>query len=83
MSLYDRPACQPTSVSSGLEAGDRSLVFSKLSKVLNQEDALGVPCLRGGFCSPQAPSRNAGVVWKGLSIAFDVTLPFAISESSF
>jgi hypothetical protein len=30
-------------------------VFFKLSKVLNQEDALGVPCLGSDFCSPQAP----------------------------
>jgi hypothetical protein len=39
------------------------VVFSKLSKLLNQEDALGAPCcLRGHFCSPQAPSRGAGML---------------------
>jgi hypothetical protein len=32
-------------------------VFSKLSKVLNQEDALGAPCLGCDSCSPQAPLR--------------------------
>ena len=28
---------------------------SKLSKLLNQEDALSAPCLHGDFCSPEAP----------------------------
>jgi hypothetical protein len=35
----------------GLSGG---VVFSKLSKLLNQEDALSVPCFRGDFYSPQA-----------------------------
>jgi hypothetical protein len=30
------------------------VLFLKLSKLLNQEDALSVPCLRGNFCAPQA-----------------------------
>jgi hypothetical protein len=42
------------------------VVFSKLSKLLNQEDALSAPCLRGEFCSPQASSRSAGILRKGL-----------------
>ena len=32
--------------------------FPKLSKLLNQEDALSIPCLRGDFCSPQARPRG-------------------------
>jgi hypothetical protein len=35
-------------------------VFSKLSKLLNQEDALSGPCVRGDFCSPHATSQGAG-----------------------
>jgi hypothetical protein len=39
------------------------VVFSKLSKLLNQEDALSAPCLKDfQFCSPQAPSRSAGTL---------------------
>jgi hypothetical protein len=30
-----------------------------LSKLLNQEDALGALCLHGDFWSPQAPPRSA------------------------
>jgi hypothetical protein len=41
-------------------------VGSKLSKLLNQEDALSGPCLRGDFYSPHAPSRSAGILRKGL-----------------
>ena len=36
-----------------------------MSKVLNQEDALGAPCLGCDFCSPQAPSRGAGMLRTG------------------
>ena len=37
-------------------SGRCPVVFSKLSKLLNQENALGAPCcLLGDFCSPQAP----------------------------
>jgi hypothetical protein len=35
------------------------VIFSKLSKLLNQEDALSAPCLRGDCCSPQARPRGA------------------------
>jgi hypothetical protein len=33
--------------------------FLKLSKLLNQENALGAPCLRGEICSPHA-TRSLG-----------------------
>ncbi len=43
------------------------LVFSKLSKLLNQENALSAPCcLRGDFRSPQAPGAGAGMLRTGL-----------------
>jgi hypothetical protein len=62
------------------------VAFPKLSKLLNQEDALSAPCLqhfRGKFCSPQAaPSRGAGMLRTGGTLQFDVTLPFWITESS-
>jgi hypothetical protein len=38
------------------------VVFSKLSKLLNQEDALSAPCLCGDLRSPRAPSRGAGIL---------------------
>jgi hypothetical protein len=44
----ERPVCHPASVSSGLgwpRDGVRWGGVSGLSKLLNQEDALGVPCL--------------------------------------
>jgi hypothetical protein len=51
--------------------------FPKLSKLLNQEDALSAPCLRGEFCSPQAaPSRGTGMLRTGVIRHFDVTLLF-------
>jgi hypothetical protein len=43
-----------------------AMVVSKLSKVLNQEDALSAPWLRGDLCSPQAPPRAAVVLRKGV-----------------
>jgi hypothetical protein len=55
------PVCHPASVSSGLgwpPAGARWV--SKLSKLLNQENALSAPCLRGDSCSPQAPPAGRG-----------------------
>jgi hypothetical protein len=36
------------------------VVFSKLSKLLNQENALGAPCLRISFCYPQTPPAGRG-----------------------
>jgi hypothetical protein len=53
--IGDRPVCHPASVPSGLGPVTGGVVFSKLSKLLNQEDALSVPCLYGDFCPPQAP----------------------------
>jgi hypothetical protein len=53
------------SVSSGpgcLRPVSGGVVFSKLSKLLNQEDALSAPCLHLDFCSPQAPKRGAGML---------------------
>ena len=44
----ERPVCHPASVSSGLgwpRDGVRWVVFLGLSKLHNQEDALGAPCL--------------------------------------
>jgi hypothetical protein len=41
----------------------------KLSKLLHQEDALGVPCFHGDFCSPQA-SRGAWEYCDGLISRF-------------
>jgi hypothetical protein len=61
------------SVSSGpgcLRPVSGGVVFSKLSKLLNQEDALSAPCLHLDFCSPQAPKRGAGM------LRTDVTLRF-------
>ena len=34
------------------------VVFSKLSKLLNQEDALGAPCLTHDSCSPRRALRG-------------------------
>jgi hypothetical protein len=34
--------------------------------VLNQEYALGAPCLVCDFCSPQAPSQGAGMLRTGV-----------------
>jgi hypothetical protein len=54
----------------GLVSG--GVVFSKLSKLLNQEDALSEPCLRGDLCSPQArPSRGAGMLRTDMIRYFD------------
>jgi hypothetical protein len=61
-------------------AGDQWYGVSKLSKLLNQESALSAPCLRGNSCSPQSASRSEGMA---VEVTFDVTLPLAISESSF
>ena len=50
------------------------LMFPKLSKLLNQEDALGTPWLRGN-CYPQA--RPRGALRTGVTRHFDVTLSLA------
>jgi hypothetical protein len=51
------------------------VVFPKLSKLLNQENALSAPW------SPQAPSRGAGMLRTGVIRRFEVTLLFAITDS--
>jgi hypothetical protein len=79
----ERPLCHPASVSSGLGRVTGGVVFSKLSKLLNQEDALSAPCLRGDFCSPQGPRGAQGYCGEASSVTFDVRLPFAITESLF
>ncbi len=73
-----RPAC--SSVRPCSPAPHRPpMVVSRLSKLLNQEDALSVPWLRhGDLCSPQTPPtghRNAAD--RRESVAFDVTFAFA------
>jgi hypothetical protein len=50
----------------GLRPVSGGVVFSKLSKLLNQEDALGAPCKRIDFCSPQSLSRGAGMLRTGV-----------------
>jgi hypothetical protein len=54
------------SVSSGLGPVTCGAMFSRLSKMLNQENALSAPCLRSDSCSPQAPSRSTGILRKDL-----------------
>jgi hypothetical protein len=53
-------------VSSGVELVTSGVVLSKLSRLLNQEDALSGPCLRGDLCSPQALLASAGIPRKRL-----------------
>jgi hypothetical protein len=62
------PVCHPAPVSSGL--GPLNGGVSKLSRLLNQEDALSVPCMYVYFCPPHAPSRDAGILRKGLICRF-------------
>ena len=50
------PVCHPASVSPDL-GWPPAVVFLKLSKLLNQEDALSVPYLHSDFRSPQAKKR--------------------------
>jgi len=61
--ISERPVCHPAFVSSwpGIARADvrSGVAFPELSKLLNQEGALGAPCLRGDFCSPQARPRGA------------------------
>jgi hypothetical protein len=59
--IGERPVlCRPIHLAyDGLGLVSGGVVFPKLSKLLNQEDALSAPCLRGDFCSPQARPRGA------------------------
>jgi hypothetical protein len=53
------------------------LVLSKLSKVLNQGHALGVPCLRRDFWSlRKVPGGALESYGKAASVASDVTIAF-------
>jgi eukaryotic-like serine/threonine-protein kinase len=54
------PVVVRRTVSSRLLPATGRVVFSKLSKLLNQEDALSAPCLCGDLRSPHAPSQGAG-----------------------
>jgi hypothetical protein len=58
------------------------MVLSKLSKLLNQEDALSAPWLRGDLHSPQPPVAGRRKSADGVSVIFDVTYPLAIPKSS-
>jgi hypothetical protein len=53
--IGERPVCHPAGDGFGLGG----VVFSRLSKLLNQEDALSAPCLCVDFCFPQARRRGA------------------------
>ena len=46
--------------------GAGGVVFCKLSKLLNQEDALSAPLLCGDFRSPGAPRGGAGMLRRGV-----------------
>jgi hypothetical protein len=50
----------------GLRPVSGGVASSKLSILLNQENALSAPCICGDFCSPQAPSRGAGTLRTGV-----------------
>jgi|SRR5580658_293567 hypothetical protein len=51
------PVADPLPIGGGFCSGKRQcpVVYSKLSKLLHQEDALGAPFSGCDFCSPQAP----------------------------
>jgi hypothetical protein len=70
--IGDCPVCHPAPVVlwPRLASASCGVAFPKLSKLLNQEDALGAPCLRGEFCSPQAaPSRGAPMFYRLLRLS--------------
>jgi hypothetical protein len=58
------PACHLARMASCRCSG--GAVFSELSKLLNQEDALGAPCYIVILCSPQAPARGARMLRTGV-----------------
>jgi hypothetical protein len=57
-------------------------VFSELSKLLNQEDALSAPCFWRGFGSPHARLRGTQECCGGVIRVFEVKLRFATPKSS-
>jgi hypothetical protein len=40
------------------------VVFSRLSKLLNQENALSAPCLHGDFCPHRGLDRGRAGQWR-------------------
>ena len=65
LQIGERPVCHPTSLSSGpgTASGRCPLVFSKLSKLLHQEHALGAPCLHAVISAlRRRPSLGAGML---------------------
>jgi hypothetical protein len=70
LSMANVPSSGVRAIRPGIASGCvRRCGVSKLSKLLNQEDALSVPCLRGDL--------RTGVI-----LHFDVTLSFGITEPS-
>jgi hypothetical protein len=65
-----------------LAYGECPVVFSKLSRVLNQEDALGAPCLGCDFCSPQGILAGHSNIADKRNASLDVTFVLGITESS-
>ena len=77
--IGERPVCHPASVPSGLGVVTGDVVFSKLSKLLNQEDALSAPCLKHSRnysgpiklarCGPGQPGPRKGLSLRSAPIA--------------
>jgi hypothetical protein len=61
--------------------GLSAIRIPKLSKLPNQEDALGTPWLRGELLSAGAPSRGAGMLRTGVIRRFDFTLSLDCTPS--
>jgi hypothetical protein len=83
--IGDCPVCHlaPVVLWPRLASASCGVSFPKMSKLLNQENALGAPCLGGEFCAPQAaPSRGAPMMRTSAVRRFDITLPFASPKSS-
>ena len=74
----ERPVCHPAC---HLAWDGLRVVFSELSKLLNQEYALGTPGLKH-FRNYFEPIKTArcGFPWEKTTKTFDVTFTFAITE---
>jgi hypothetical protein len=83
ISLYKRPVCQPASVSSGLEAGDRRCGVFQVVKSTQSRGRTGRTLLARWFLLSAGSLEERRESCGGLIQCLDVTLPFAISESSF
>jgi hypothetical protein len=68
----ERPACHPASVAGGV-------VFPGLSKLLHQENALGVPCLDTVIVSLHRRALSE-LLGTGVICYFDLTLRFATPD---